>query len=175
MSITLFFFGCEPNGGGTTVTNDQPILGCTDPLAINYIKEADTDDGSCLSFVGKWTFTSCVFSFLTDDDPAERIELDIMNIDDILVQNTKIEFTESGLFEILIGYIENGNSDSLRFKGDWSLIGNGKILLNHRENEFYDESIIVDEIFSYNFNGSKELELENIVTPTFFKKMKILR
>jgi len=46
--IVLLLFAC----GGD---KKKEISGCTDTLANNYNPEANIDDGSCISFVGRWS------------------------------------------------------------------------------------------------------------------------
>ena len=46
--IVLLLFACSGD-------KKKEISGCTDTLANNYNPEASIDDGSCISFVGRWS------------------------------------------------------------------------------------------------------------------------
>ena len=46
--LSLFILSCDKD-------DDDPILGCTDPEAVNYNSNADTDNGTCqYNIVGDW-------------------------------------------------------------------------------------------------------------------------
>tara|TARA_Y100001968_G_C19368853_1_gene724005 strand:- start:52 stop:471 length:420 start_codon:yes stop_codon:yes gene_type:complete len=51
--IVPLLFAC--GGGDEKKKVEKEISGCTDTLANNYNPEANIDDGSCMSFVGKWS------------------------------------------------------------------------------------------------------------------------
>ena len=48
--ITILLYSC-----GDKKAKKNEVEGCTDKHAINYDKDANVDDNSCLTFIGKWS------------------------------------------------------------------------------------------------------------------------
>ena len=74
--LPLIFSSCKKEEENNTPT---PVLGCTDPQAVNYESDATQDDCTCLYDVtGVWETTSAI---LNGQDVLNSIELHFLFAD----------------------------------------------------------------------------------------------
>jgi len=97
----------------------QGILGCTDPLAVNYNANATEDDGTCqFSIIGDWTVTSYILSDGTNVlAPYDYIDYTLYS-DNSYIQYVGISGTNDYLIFTGIYTLSGSNNSTLTFIDD---------------------------------------------------------